>query len=127
MNTYLLIANNEETFERTELGTIQAHSLSEAALFLAYHFPEHYYLATIFNQKEPRDFLAIAASSYYASFNNGEVPNPVDVAVKDHMMSMKHQNDLYEYIKHDERSTIAVYEHLISKDGRIVKDDVQEE
>lgn len=41
MNQYLLIANDEHSHESTELGTIRANSLSEAALFLAYHFPNH--------------------------------------------------------------------------------------
>lgn len=97
MKKYLLIANSETSNESKELGTIYAHNLNEAALYLAYNFPENYYLANIVSvpqsENESKDFMCIACSEYYASYNNGVVPNPVDVALKSLMMDLEYQND----------------------------------
>ena len=134
MKKYLLIANDEHSHESTELGTIRANSLSEAALFLAYHFPNHYYLANIVKVKESEEdepeFMAIACSEYYAYENNGVVPNPVEVALHRHMMDMKYNNEMYDiiedYMSHDESITYQVWESITSSDNRIVKDNREE-
>ena len=130
MKKYLLIANDEHSHESTELGTIRANSLTEAALFLAFHFPDQYYLANIIRVKESEDdtsdFLAIACSEYYAYETNGVIPNPVEVALKQHIIAMKYNNEMYDciedYVSHDADTTYQVWESLASSDNKIVKD-----
>lgn len=97
MNKYLLIENNETSGERRELATIHADSLNQAALYLAYYFPESYYSANIVrvveSENDSKDFMCIGCSEYYASENNGVVPNPVEIALKHMMIDMKYENE----------------------------------
>lgn len=127
MKKYLLIANDEHSHESTELGVISANSLHEAALFLAYHFPNHYYSANIVEVTNGHsvDFLAISCSEYYAFENNGVVPEPVKVATDMLMIRMKYNNEMYDCIEDDD-ITYQTWKHITSSDNRIVKDNREE-
>ena len=131
MKNYKLIANNEQSHESTELGIIRAHSIQEAALFLAYNFPDQYYSANIVEVGvEHPSFLAIACSDYYAYENDGVLPNPVDAALNRLMIEMKCDNEMFDrisdYAAHDAEITYQVWKDITSCDGRIVKQSTEE-
>lgn len=129
MKTYLLIANDEITHERTPLGTVVANSPREAALFLAYNFPQHYFLANIITLDESGNkvgCLAIACKAEYelAFANEGKhLPSPVELATLYLMNDMKRINNMCDM--HIDRGDVCytVWDSVKSVDGRIVKDD----
>ena len=132
MKQYKLIANDANSDQGTLLGTIFARSLSEAALFLAHHFPENYYLADIVRVKESEndsdEFLAIASSEYYASTNGGVVPSPFAVALDHFLVDMQYINDFFDTVEdyRDDSITYQIWDKLTSVDGEIVKYDEEE-
>lgn len=130
MKQYKLIANDANSDQGTLLGTIFARSLSEAALFLAHHFPENYYLADIVRVKESEndsdEFLAIASSEYFASTNGGVVPSPFSVALDHFLVDMQFINDFFDITDSDDSETYQMWDKLASVDGEIVKYDEEE-
>lgn len=129
MKTYLLIANDEITHERTPLGTVVANSPREAALFLAYNFPQHYFLANIITLDDSGKeigWLALSCREEYehAYAQSGmPVPSPVEIATLYLMNEMKRINNMCDM--HIDRGDVCytVWDSVKSVDGRIVKDD----
>lgn len=127
MKHYLLISNSEGSKDSVCLGRIDANTIQEAGLFLAYHFPEKYYLANIIgvddNNNRTGESVMIASADYYRYCNNGELPNPVDVALTRFIGKMMISNGFVDrstdYATGDE--IISIWNAVGSENGSIVK------
>lgn len=132
MNQYLLIANNATTHESTSLGTVSANSIGEAALFLAYHFPDKYFLSNIIALDESgkqTDFMCIACKEAYEHSYADEglpVPSPVEIATNYLMNNIMIANNMCDTYIDDGDTCHSAWKAVKSEDGNIVKDNRKE-
>lgn len=132
MKNYLLIANNEITHERMPLGTVAANSPREAALFLAYHFPNNYFLSNIITLDDTGKqigCLCIACKAEYEHAFAAEgkpLPSPLEIATLYFMNEMKRINNMCDTHIDNGGVCYTVWDSVKSVDGRIVKDTREE-